>query len=472
MGLSTAAKAPSPLPGRPLAPKEAGSPTEGPQSAIAGSSCPPCHAVGPVCERHFKAEDIARETSYIDQATGRTVTTPLSRLRLRAEAVPTVFPDCPSYLSIESSRREDPESKQMRLEAAFLEKVLAESILTAKKEEEADKLCDLKDVANFVRGKKLTFLHVIECSDHVILAHICNDDAPWIKYSVVVKTDLTLTVNVAKASVKRLGSKMVVPSVIDSKRRLLELLEGVEGFDSAQRSSSENSTADIFETVTSLLNELYTAQESDNTPIIQLFAEQVNDQNQNWEELQTQAAVPSGKFYVVVTQEALSKLKDVIPVVTYVVGYSVHIAVKRLKCDKCRELLTIDKTVSVSPENRMYSLVKEIDRGGLVYPAMPAVNAVAHNYVVVEELSKCAEFLKVQNKRQVATELTLQLLSDEEPSDFDVCEKGHASEVVLKYILWCSTNILLKNFCRRLNNRVSDPDNKSKKRKLQNLTNK
>ncbi|KAH7932545.1 hypothetical protein HPB51_029242 [Rhipicephalus microplus] len=357
-----------------------------------------------VCERHFKAEDIVRETSYIDQATGRTVTAPLSRLWLQAEAAPTVFPDCPSYLSIESSRREDLESKRMRLEAASLEKVLTESILTAKKEEEADKLCDLKDVANFVRGKKLTFWHVIKCSDHVILAHICNDNAPWIKYSVVVKTNLTLTANVAKASVKRLGSKMVVPSVIDSKRWLLELLEGVEGFDSAQRSSSENSTADIFETVASLLNELYTAQESDKTPIIQLLAEQTtrafieicaycfeelkmsfvllgkfqtdlleerfgcyrrlagsqyhlsvrqiyecenklrlkttlpqistlsaidNDQNQNWKELQTQAAVPSGKFNAVVTQEALSKLKDVIPVVTYVAGYSVHIAVKR-----------------------------------------------------------------------------------------------------------------------------------------------
>ncbi|KAL3181884.1 hypothetical protein MRX96_008184 [Rhipicephalus microplus] len=121
----------------------------------------------------------------------------------------------------------------MRLEAASLEKVLAESILTAKKEEEAEKLCDWKDVANFVRGKKLTISHVIECSDHVILAHICNDDAPLIKYSVVVKTDLTLTVNVAKVSVKQLGSKTVVPSVIDSKRRLLELLEGIEGFDSA-----------------------------------------------------------------------------------------------------------------------------------------------------------------------------------------------------------------------------------------------
>ncbi|KAL3186868.1 hypothetical protein MRX96_004803 [Rhipicephalus microplus] len=149
-----------------------------------GKCCVPrCNGynkTGPkVCERHFQTEYIVRETSYIDKAIGCTVTAPLSRLRLRAEAVPTVFPDCPSYLAIESSRREDPESKRMRLEAASLEKGLAESILTAKKEEEADKLCDLKDVANFVRGKKLTFWHVIKCSDHAILAHICNDDAPW-----------------------------------------------------------------------------------------------------------------------------------------------------------------------------------------------------------------------------------------------------------------------------------------------------
>lgn len=164
---------------------------------------------------------------------------------------------------------------------------------------------------------------------------------------------------------------MVVPSAIDSKRRLLELLEGVEGFDSAQRSSSENSTTDIFETVASLLSELSTAPENDNTPTIQLLAEQV-------------------------------------------------------------------KLMSTKKERRRYSV----------------------------------EFLKVQNQRQVATELTLQLLGDEEPSDLDVCEKGHASAVVLKYILWCSTNILLKNFCRRLSNKASDPDSKTQKRKLQTITNK
>ncbi|KAH9359593.1 hypothetical protein HPB48_022034 [Haemaphysalis longicornis] len=138
-----------------------------------------------------------------------------------------------------------------------------------------------------------------------------------------------------------------------------------------------------------------------------------NDQNQIWGELQMQAAVPSGKFNVVSTQEALSKMKDVIAVIAYVAGYPVRIAVPRFKCDECKALFTIDKTAAVSPENQMYSLVKETDSGGLVYPAMPVANAVAHNYSVVKELSKCAEFVKFQNQRKVATKLTLELLSDE-----------------------------------------------------------
>ncbi|KAH9382582.1 hypothetical protein HPB48_010344 [Haemaphysalis longicornis] len=103
---------------------------------------------------------------------------------------------------------------------------------------------------------------------------------------------------------------------------------------------------------------------------------------------------------------------------------------------------------------------------------MAAVNDVAHNYVVFEELSKRPEFLNVPNQRQLVTELTSELLNDDDSSDFDDCEQGHKSEVVLKHVLWCSTNILLKNFCRVLNDKVQDENNKSRKRKLQTLTNK
>ncbi|KAH9378579.1 hypothetical protein HPB48_000516 [Haemaphysalis longicornis] len=100
----------------------------------------------------------------------------------------------------------------MRLEAASLEKVLAESILTAMKEDKADTLCDLKDVANFVRGKKADILasHRMQRTRQ-FGSYLLRIRLLGLSTMLSVKTDLTPTVNVAKGSVKRLGSRMVVP---------------------------------------------------------------------------------------------------------------------------------------------------------------------------------------------------------------------------------------------------------------------
>lgn len=149
-----------------------------------------------------------------------------------------------------------------------------------------------------------------------------------------------------------------------------------------------------------------------------------------------------------------------------------YATLKRLNCAKCKDALTVDKTITVSAAHEHYDLVKQLDRGGLVYPSMFALNAVAHCYVVVEQLATQPELLLMREQRQVVTELTLHLLANEEPSDFDACENGHTSESVLKHILRCSTNILLKNFCGKLNDKLLDAADKAKKRKATTLQNK
>ncbi|KAH9372980.1 hypothetical protein HPB48_019803 [Haemaphysalis longicornis] len=63
------------------------------------------------------------------------------------------------------------------------------------------------------------------------------------------------------------------------------------------------------------------------------------------------------------------------------------------------------------------------------------MNAVAHNYAVVEQLSQNEVFLKLSNQRQVVTNLTVELLKNDESSDFDTCDDEHTSEVVLKCVL-------------------------------------
>jgi uncharacterized protein (DUF1697 family) len=72
----------------------------------------------------------------VDEKTGRTLTAPLSKPRLDVNAVPCIFPDCPSYLSTcaggtgAGPSREGPHQKKRRLEAAALEEAIQDSIST------------------------------------------------------------------------------------------------------------------------------------------------------------------------------------------------------------------------------------------------------------------------------------------------------------------------------------------------------
>ncbi|KAH9374533.1 hypothetical protein HPB48_019051 [Haemaphysalis longicornis] len=82
----------------------------------------------------------------------------------------------------------------------------------------------------------------------------------------------------------------------------------------------------------------------------------------------------------------------IIPVLVYGAGYSVYATFRRLRCDKYRDILTIDKEVTVSVEEPNYDLAKKLDKGGLIHPSMFAVNAAAHSYAVIEELSRLHDF--------------------------------------------------------------------------------
>ncbi|KAH7945961.1 hypothetical protein HPB49_018027 [Dermacentor silvarum] len=661
-----------------------------------------------VCELHFMDEDIIRDATHTDQATGRVMTVPLSHVRLRPDAVPSKFPNHSSYLSRKTARREDPDSKRARIENAALPKAIAESNEAFIRAREEDKVNSVSELANHLRSQGMKFWDVIERNERLLLIHIVDDEAPWLKYSVCVKGDLSVTLHVMKTAVKKLGANLCVPEIANSKRGMVELLEGIEKWDCDLMS---NSVAEICEAVCLLLDQLCTSQAEDdaNYPSRPLFfvidpvhilkcirnnwINQKNDQicfyfpeiqgdtpesermqtasfatirdlhskecdqllkygyglsrkalypsslerqdvklalqifndylpealralgakhnlfsieatatfveiilkwwkivnvktpwkgerlrdhfqqpvlsidndpkidflhmflkwldewknkgfdngtltkethaalehttyalvelarysfealgmsyvlfgkiqtdcledrfgkyrqlagaqyhisirqiyevenklrlqstlptvspDQHWEcvRKQVEALLPSSN--VVVTSQALTKMQDVVPVLVYAAGYAVYGTLKKLKCEQCRDSLTVDKKITVSATNEHYGLVKQLDRGGLVYPSMFALNAVS--YVVVEQLATEPALLMMPEQRQVVTKMTLQLLASEEQSDFDTCENGHTVELVLKHILRCSTNILLKNFCRKLNDKLLDAADK------------
>ncbi|KAG0443862.1 hypothetical protein HPB47_014445 [Ixodes persulcatus] len=165
-----------------------------------------------VCELHFADGDILRVTLHIDAATGYTVTVPLKYPRLRQGAVPHRFHNCPNYLSTDVNIREDREVRRVRLEVDVLQTAVAESINLFQAEKEADGILGIKDVADYLRSKKSRFWHIIESSNRLILVHIVDDEAPWIKYSIVVNVDLRLTFHEGKTATKTLGSSLQIPA--------------------------------------------------------------------------------------------------------------------------------------------------------------------------------------------------------------------------------------------------------------------
>ncbi|KAH7953102.1 hypothetical protein HPB49_004799 [Dermacentor silvarum] len=135
--------------------------------------------------------------------------------------------------------------------------------------------------------------------------------------------------------------------------------------------------------------------------------------DQHWESVRKLVEALHPSCNVVVSSETLSKMQDVLPILP------VHGTLKKLNCTKCRDALTVGKTITVSAAHEHYDHVKQLDRGGLVYPSMFALNAVAHSYVVVAQLAMQPELLLMPEQCQVVTKLTLQLLANEEQSDFD-----------------------------------------------------
>ncbi|XP_077517009.1 uncharacterized protein LOC144127903 isoform X2 [Amblyomma americanum] len=79
-----------------------------------------------VCELHFHAGDFITTLSHQDELTGKIIEVKRDRLQLKIDAAPSVFPNCPKYLSSTPGRSESPETKKARRENAALQEAMRE----------------------------------------------------------------------------------------------------------------------------------------------------------------------------------------------------------------------------------------------------------------------------------------------------------------------------------------------------------
>ena len=156
-----------------------------------------------VCELHFKPEDIRTETYALDEKTGIKISAKLQRPRLCKGAVPSLLPGCPKYLSVDTFRRESPDSKKQRLEEAAIKSALEKSVTDAT---EYEKKINFKNTEELITKLKLDkYWTVTKIDESVLISRISLFPLPKMTLSLVVHNDCSVSACVEGIAVKRLG---------------------------------------------------------------------------------------------------------------------------------------------------------------------------------------------------------------------------------------------------------------------------
>ena len=98
-----------------------------------------------------------------------------------------------------------------------------------------------------------------------------------------------------------------------------------------------------------------------------------------------------------------------------------------------------------------------LDRGGLKYPQKLVVDLVLLNSAVISKLTSeqyINFFLNETNQRNVALNVTKNVLVSNEFNFWNDCQNNHKAQTLVDMILYTSTNCLLNNFCKNKNNAV------------------
>ncbi|KAH6944876.1 hypothetical protein HPB50_005905 [Hyalomma asiaticum] len=148
-----------------------------------------------VCERHFEPSNMANTTRYVDTKTGKEIEAKLKLVRLRPDAVPSIRPDCPAYLSTPTpgTSREAPDQRRMRREAASLEEAIKLSVETYQEEEDENRIDTFQALLNSLRRIKVSkFWILVSQHDYILFLNLTVGGAPTIRKSVKITEDLSV----------------------------------------------------------------------------------------------------------------------------------------------------------------------------------------------------------------------------------------------------------------------------------------
>ncbi|KAH8022564.1 hypothetical protein HPB51_025661 [Rhipicephalus microplus] len=165
-----------------------------------------------VCEKHFHTSDFVTTSTYQNKKTGRVLEVSLQLRRRKSGAIPSLFPNCPSYLSRPTTVvREGPEEKRLRLEGESLQKAIRQSAEAHEEEKKKNNISTFEDLLTALTSFQTnTFWTKLVTHDKVLFLSFDSQEAPTVRFSVTVSADLIVKVFVGDVQLNKLGT-LVLP---------------------------------------------------------------------------------------------------------------------------------------------------------------------------------------------------------------------------------------------------------------------
>lgn len=210
-----------------------------------------------LCEKHFVSSDYVKTSKYTDVKTGKTIEVPLKVFRLKPDAVPSVFPNCPQYLSHQNAcTREAPEEKRKRFEDESLRIAIEKSL---EEKQQQDKQNKVTSFSEFLRAlpsfNTSPFWSVVSMDSKVLFLDLTVDRGASVRSSVIVQDSMCVEVYFGETRVVVLDG-VSVPAQLQDLRQLSDILHHVECLRTPHSSNNFQWARQLLATVMALLEEL------------------------------------------------------------------------------------------------------------------------------------------------------------------------------------------------------------------------
>ncbi|XP_066958187.1 uncharacterized protein [Macrobrachium rosenbergii] len=249
-----------------------------------------------VCSLHFVPEDIIWEKSCYDKNTGTTSTTKLKMPQLREGAIPSQLPNCPSYLSGPSHRRESPDSKRARKEQSAMQAAIAESVATDILYTNSRLFNSVDELVGKLQFLDTQYWTLIKNNEGLSICRVAQFPYPKIILSLMIKNNCAVQAFVQDTEVNRLGD-FKIPVEVHDTNTLEKILDNLSRADSYKRSSKTCNTISVIQLAISFLSILLYEPSFKHSTVLKFVCEQLHLMTLNKMDYSSELVIFSSVFY-------------------------------------------------------------------------------------------------------------------------------------------------------------------------------